>query len=109
MIARFATSPPANDPDIAAQRMANAQGRIKPGLLRQPGFRGAMWLRRPDGTVHSITLFDSEEDMRTAAEAINAQPMLAGHNPADMPGPDSGQTVEILQVLDVAFPETHNG
>lgn len=47
--------------------------------------------------------------MRSAAEAVNAQPLLPGQDPAGLPGPDRGQTVEVFQVLDVLFPEDARG
>ena len=109
MVARFATSPPVNDPEIEAKRRQNLQERLKPSLMRAAGFRGGIWLKAPDGLVHSITVWDSEESMRRAGEAANAQPRLPGHRPEEMPGPGSGQTVEMHEVLDFAFPETAHG
>lgn len=109
MIARISTSPPVNDPAVSRARLENAQRRIKPALAEQPGFRIALWLRKPDGTVHSITVFDSEAELGAAAVAVNAVPMLPGQDPADMAGPDSGQTVEVAEVLDFAFPLAAGG
>lgn len=60
-------------------------------------------------SVHSIAVFESEEAYSSAAEAVNAQPLLLGQDPAGLPGPDRGQTVEVFQVLDVLFPEDARG
>ena len=109
MIARFATSPPVNDPDVEAQRRDNLERRLKPALVKAPGFRGGMWLKRGDGTVHSITLWDSEEALRGAQPGVDATPMQAGQRPEAMPGPATGQVVEIAEVIDFVIGERSDG
>lgn len=99
MIARIAYSEPASEEDLA-RRMENLQKRFKPAITRQPGLVAAFWVKAPNGRRGSITIWESEELMREGGRAANAVPLLPGYEPEELPGPDNGQTVQLLEVFD---------
>lgn len=103
MIARIAYSPPVPE-DQLAKRAENLTERFKPALIQQPGLVAAFWLESPDGSRGSVTVWESEEQMQAAAATTNAVPLLPGHQREDLPGPDRGQTVQVLRVFDHHIP-----
>lgn len=103
MIARLATSPPASAEDHA-RHLENLQKRFKPALVQQPGLLAAFWLEKDDGSVLSLSVWESEELMAAAAKAASATPLLPGFKPEDLPGATRGQQVELLSVLDHHLP-----
>lgn len=60
----------------------------------------AFWLAAPDGRRGSITIWDSQELMEAGGRAASSVPLLPGHEPEHLPGPDQGQVVQILDVFD---------
>ena len=75
----------------------NYRGRFQPALARQPGFVASLILEDPAGGRLSVSVWNSEEEMRAGADRANAEPLLPGHRGEDIPGPDS---VELYRVID---------
>lgn len=99
MVARISYSTPASEEELA-KRQENLQKRFKPALIQQPGLVAAFWLAAPDGRRGSITIWESQELMEAGGRAASAVPLLPGHAPEELPGPDQGQMVQILNVFD---------
>jgi hypothetical protein len=84
-------------PQQEAASEFNLRERLKAALTSQDGFIAAYWLRRPDGRFISLTIWDSEEQMRVGGMRANAVPLLPGQDATQIAEPES---VEVCQVMD---------
>ena len=50
------------------------QEQVVPVVRSQPGFVAGYWLEARDGKAHSVVLFQTEEQARTAAPSPGAKP-----------------------------------
>ncbi len=91
MIARIGTFRGLGPAERAASE-DNLRRRFLPALRAQPGFVAGYWLAGADGTLRSITIWQSEEAMRLGAERANAVPLLPGQDPAAIPSPSEVET-----------------
>jgi hypothetical protein len=72
MVARVARFEGVNVQEVE-RTMGEAETRIRPMVEGLAGFRGYLDAISSDGTVLSVTLFDSEEDARAAEETFDVE------------------------------------
>ncbi len=74
--------------EAVAESQHNLQERFMPALKAQAGFVLGLWLEDEDGTLLSITVWESAEAMAAGAQQANATPLLPGQDPKKIPSPD---------------------
>lgn len=84
-------------PEQEAASEFNFRERFKAAITSQDGFIAGYWLRRPDGRMISLSIWESEEKLRTGGMRAHAVPLLPGQIAEQIPGPESE---EICQVED---------
>lgn len=98
---------PRTPEQLAAEDFADRE-RLVPAIskLGQP-FRVYL-LRRDDGSTVVISIAESEQALLDAQKAVMATELLAGEDPALLPGPDRIELYPVLGVHDIAA-ESGNG
>lgn len=86
-------------PEQEAASEYNFRERFKAAITSQDGFVAGYWLRRPDGRLISLSVWQSEEHLQLGGMRANAVPLLPGQVAELIPEPEQ---VEICQVEDQA-------
>jgi hypothetical protein len=86
-------------PEQEAASEVNFRERFKAAITSQDGFIAGYWLRRPDGRLIALSVWETEEKMRLGGMRANAVPLLPGHVAAQIAEPES---VEVCYVVDHA-------
>ncbi len=83
-------------PDVEAEARRNLLERFMPALRAQPGLISATWATAEDGTLRSITVWESEEAMQRGGERANAAPLLPGQDSSKIPSPSRVETFLVV-------------
>jgi len=86
-------------PEQEATSLYNLRERFKPAISSQDGYVAGYWLRRPDGRLISLSIWQSEEHLRIGGTRAQAVPLLPGQVAELIP---EAEQVEICQVVDRA-------
>lgn len=89
---------------IAAADFAG-QNRIKPAVIRVPGFLANYVLRQSDGSQVVITIAESEQSLLDGQRAIMATELLPGEDPALLPGADRIEIYPVVEHVDATTME----
>jgi hypothetical protein len=82
------------------EAMDNVRRRLAPALLKRPGFLAGYWLRRADGQVLSISLWETEGDIQSAERDLPSVPLEPGQEASKIPSPDHVDSYEVLGHVD---------
>jgi Antibiotic biosynthesis monooxygenase len=86
-------------PEQEAASLHNLRERFKAVISSQDGYVAGYWLRRPDGRLISLSVWQSEEHLRAGGMRAHAVPLLPGQVAELIP---EAEHVEICQVVDQA-------
>ena len=82
-------------PEQRAASEDNLRRRFLPALRAQPGFVAGYWLAGADGTLLSVTIWESVETMEEGGRRANAVPLLPDQVAEAIPSPDAVETFEV--------------
>ena len=86
-------------PEQEAASLDNLRRRFKPEISSQEGYVAGYWLRRPDGRLISLSIWQSEDHLRNGGMRAHQAPLLPGQVAKLIP---EAEQVEICQVVDQA-------
>jgi hypothetical protein len=86
-------------PEQEAASLDNLRRRFKPAISTQDGYIAGYWLRRPDGRLISLSIWQSEDHLRSGGTRAQAVPLLPGQVAELIP---HAEHEEICQVEDQA-------
>ena len=86
-------------PEQEAASLDNLRRRFKPAISSQEGYIAGYWLRRPDGRLISLSIWQSEDHLRAGGTRAQAVPLLPGQVAELIP---HAELEEICQVVDQA-------
>jgi hypothetical protein len=86
-------------PEQEEASLYNLRERFKLAISSQDGYVAGYWLRRPDGRLISLSIWQSEEHLRNGGLRAQAVPLLPGQVAELIP---EAEQVEICQVVDRA-------
>jgi heme-degrading monooxygenase HmoA len=86
-------------PEQEAASLDNLRRRFKPAISSQEGYIAGYWLRRPDGRLISVSIWQSEDHLRSGGMHAQAVPLLPGQVAELIP---HAEHEEICQVVDRA-------
>ncbi len=84
-------------PEQEAASEYNFRERFKAAITSQDGFIAGYWLRRPDGRLISLSIWENEEKLRLGGMRANAAPLLPDQVAEQIAEPES---VEVCEVVD---------
>jgi hypothetical protein len=86
-------------PEQEAASLDNLRRRFKPAISSQNGYVAGYWLRRPDGRLISLSMWQSEDHLRNGGMRAHEAPLQPGQVAELIP---EAEHVEICQVVDQA-------
>jgi hypothetical protein len=94
-------------PELVAAGDRAGRERVAPAVAGDPVTRAAhiptYVLRQPDGTEVVVIISETEAALQRGNEVVAGTTLLAGEDPALLPGPDRIETYQVVHALDRDF------
>jgi hypothetical protein len=91
---------PATPEQLAADDFAGRE-RILPAVRELGHWFRLYRMQRPDGSRVYVTIAETEQALLDGQKAIMSTELLAGEDPALLPGPDRVELYPVLDVVDI--------